>query len=338
MAIDALLTFQLDLFRLDADTRARVLPILTRLERELVGQHAGEKPLTEYSKKRVDALLAETRAVVKRYYDEAQRELFETTRELGPISARAAAGALDTALPVTISAALPPDDALRAIAGDIIIQGATQAGWWAKQEADTAFRFAAAVRQGLVAGETNAQIIQRVAGKAGFPGVMEIARNNAAALVQTSVASVANEARMATFAQNEDLIARYRWLTALDSHVCEQCAALADQTWEPGDESMPRPPLHFNDRCVLTPETKTWRELGIDLPEPPDGMRASRDGPVPASTTFREFLDRQSPAFQDEVLGPGRAALYRDGKITLADLVNGRGNPLTLKELRERYE
>src|SRR3990167_2601012 len=113
MALDALLTFSLDLLRLDADTRARVLPILTRLERELVGTLAGATPLTDYNKRRLNTLLAESRDVIKRYYADAQTELFTTTRDLGPIAARAAGAALDTALPITISAALPPEPMLR---------------------------------------------------------------------------------------------------------------------------------------------------------------------------------------------------------------------------------
>jgi hypothetical protein len=50
--------------------------------------------------------------------------------------------------------------------------------------------------------------------------------------------------------------------------------------------------------------------------------------------TFEQFLNRQPPAFADKVLGKGRAALWRAGKITLRDLVSGTGRPLTLEELR----
>ena len=60
------------------------------------------------------------------------------------------------------------------------------------------------------------------------------------------------------------------------------------------------------------PITKTFRELGIDIPEPGGGERASADGPVKASITFEEFLERMGTAFQDETLGPGRAQLWRE--------------------------
>jgi len=67
------------------------------------------------------------------------------------------------------------------------------------------------------------------------------------------------------------------------------------------------------------------------------GGRASSSGVVKGSTTFAQYLERQTPAFQDEVLGKGRADLYRAGKITLRDLVSGRGAPISLKELQRKY-
>ena len=341
--IDATIAFALDAARVDADTRARLLPVLDRLQRELVAQlSAGNLSITE--RRRMNKALADARALIAEYYDQAAGILSATTDGLAPVAASAAVAALESMLPPGMSAAGLTDAYAAALAGNAIIQGATQADWWARQEADTAWRFATALRQGLAAGETNQQIIARIVGRAGFPGVMEISRANAAALVQTSVQTVANDARLATFDRNLDLIMKYRWLTALDGRVCPRCAARADLTWKADTHAAighsiawANPPIHFNDRCVIIPETKTWAELGINLPEPPPGMRASRDGPVPASTTFAQFLERKGPAFADEVLGKGRADLWRGGKITLQDLVSGNGNPLSLAQLQAKY-
>ena len=202
--------------------------------------------------------------------------------------------------------------------------------WWAKQEADVAFRFAAAVRQGIVAAETNQQIIRRVRNE------LAITRANAAGLVQTSVAQVANDARLAVFQANADVVPRLKWLTALDGRVCVLCIPRADKQWEtetlkPIGHDMPfaNPPIHFNDRCVLVGQTR-FSDRG-------HGQRASMDGPVDSKTTFNDFLERKGKAFQDDVLGPGRADLWRDGKITLQDLISGNGRPLTLAQLRARH-
>lgn len=338
MALDPLISFQLDLHRFDAGAQEKIAALLADLERALVAKLAGATKLTEWNRNKLNKLLADVREVIADGYGGAQGQLFLLLEGLSPIVAKASGSALEVLLPPLMAVSLPPSSHLLAIAGDAVVQGAAIREWWGKQAGDTAFRFAAAVRQGLLMSETNGQIIQRITGKAGFPGVMAISRNNAAALVQTSVAQVANDARMAVFKANDHLISKYRWVTALDSHVCIRCAALADKTWKPGNVQMPLPPIHFNDRCILSPETKSWKELGIDVADPPEGMRASRDGPVPANTTFSQFLDRKGKDFQDEALGPGRAQMWRDGKISLADLTNGRGNPLTLDQLRAKYE
>lgn len=320
---DASIRFQLDLFRLDASARATILPILDKMERELLGQLATAN-LTEFGKARTNQLLAEVRETVKRYYADAQNELALTTQGVAPIAAKAAQTALvATSGGIVLGASLPTETMLAAIASNAMIQGAVQKDWWARQAADTTWRFGTAVRQGMTAGETNAQIITRVR------AAIEISRANAAALVQTSVATVANNARMETFSANEDIIKRYRFVTALDQIVCPICAAAADKTWKPGDDRMPQPPLHYNCRCLLVPEV-------FDGPQ--GGTRASEQGQVPASTTFKQFLDRQTSEWQNETLGKGRAEMYRDGKITLKNLVDGSGRELTLAQLKSKYK
>jgi len=320
---DASIRFQLDLFRLDASARKTILPILDRMERELLGQLATAN-LTAFGKARTNQLLSEVRDTVKRYYADAQQELAVTTQGVSEIAAKAAQTALvSTSGGAVLGASLPTETMLASIAGNSMIQGAVQKDWWTRQAADTTWRFGTAVRQGMTAGETNSQIITRVR------SAIEISRANAAALVQTSVATVANNARMETFKANEDVIKRYRFITALDQIVCPICAAAADKTWKPDDDRMPNPPLHYNCRCLLVPEV-------FDGPQ--GGTRASEEGQVPASTTFKQFLDRQSPAWQNKTLGKGRAEMYRDGKITLKNLVSGDGRELSLAELKKKYE
>lgn len=69
----------------------------------------------------------------------------------------------------------------------------------------------------------------------------------------------------------------------------------------------------------------------------PVGQRASESGPVKGNVSFQQFLDRKDAAWQDEVLGPGRAQLYRDKKLTLEQLLDARGQELTLAELKTKY-
>lgn len=322
---DPALRWSLDLARFDAHEKARVVSLLKKLERDLVAKVAAG---TDWSKARIARQIAEANFVVQQYYDSIALHSADTAAQLARVSAVAASAPL-AAMAETASI-LPTEAAMRALISDAVIMGAPQASWWKRQAADVAFRFATAVRQGVAAAETNQQIIRRVRSE------MDVTRRNAASLVQTSVQTVANEARMASFQANSDVVQGVRWLSALDSRVCARCGALDGMTWKldgtpiTAIKPLLNPPLHFNDRCVLTPITR-FSELG-------KGQRASDQGPVDRKITFEEFLERQGRAYQEDVLGKGRAEMWADGKITLADLTNGQGRPLTLAQLRSKYE
>jgi hypothetical protein len=75
----------------------------------------------------------------------------------------------------------------------------------------------------------------------------------------------------------------------------------------------------------------------VVLEGPQGGTRASDAGQVSASLTFTGWLERQPAAKVAEILGKGRAELYRAGKITLMDLTSGAGRPLTLEQLKTKY-
>ena len=70
--------------------------------------------------------------------------------------------------------------------------------------------------------------------------------------------------------------------------------------------------------------------------ESPVGPRPSTDGALPADRTYGQWLQKQSAARQDEVVGPTRGALMRDGKLPFDELYSRRGEMLTLDQLRER--
>ena len=334
---DDLTARSIDLLRLSAGEIAVVLDLLQVMQKELTAKLAAET-LTEFGKAATKALLKETKEVIIRYYSQAQLSFEATLTGLGAAEAQFAARTLTATFGVQLGAGLPTETYLATLVKNTLIQGAPSAAWWERQAGDTAFRFANEVRQGLAQGETNAQIISRVREE-----VLQTSRRNAAALVQTSVQTVANEARMATFEENGDVVKGYVWLSTLDGRTSTICIARSGLRWNkdgtPVGHSVPfrRPPAHWNCRSVLTPWTKTFRELGIDIDEPEPTTRASMDGPVSASTTFEQFLDRKGAAFQDDLLGPGRAQLYRSGKITLQDLLDQNGRPLTLEQLNAKY-
>jgi len=331
---DSAIELGLDMERVSAASRYEIIQMIKKLEKELIAQVASG--VTDWNKARIAKQLSEATRIIQQYYDEMAGVMVNTTTSVAQVSATSTAQALGVATGNYIPTVLPSATWLESIASNAIVQGAPQAAWWNRQSADTAWRFSTAVRQGLVAAETNQQIIKRVM------AVMDVSRRNAAALVQTSVQSVSAQAKDKTRQANDHLIASVEWVSSLDSIVCIKCAVRDGKRWKldgtPIGHSIPYqlPPIHFNDRCTTVDITKTWKELGIDIEEAPPGTRASMEGQV-SDKTFEDFLARKGKDYQDEVLGKGRAELYRSGKITFNQLLNQDGNMLTLKQLEAKY-
>lgn len=291
--------------------------------------------LSEATRSEVESLISQADAAIAPAYADAAAVV--DTHALAIVVSERTVAAMNDILPAAIKT--PSAERLASLTKDVLIDGAPTSAWWEKQASDTAFKFAAAVRQGVTNGETNEKIVARIVSRAG-DGVLDIARRNARTLVHSSIMSAANQARLASFRNNADVIAGVRWLSTLDSHTCLQCAALDGQAWNLEGAALPGtrldfqvPPAHPNCRCVLSPISKTFRELGIAMPEPEPGKRAAFGGQVSAKTTFADFLARQTPEFVDKVLGKTRADLFLAGRLTLTDLVARSGRELTLDEL-----
>jgi hypothetical protein len=155
---------------------------------------------------------------------------------------------------------------------------------------------------------------------------------------------VAADARLATYRANSDIIKGVRQISVMDGHATPTCVAYSGGEWDLNGNpingtTLPfngGPPRHWGCRSVLTSITKTFKELGIKgLPELPDtGERASDLGPIDRKTTMDQFLKMHDTEWQDEMLGKGKAKLWRDGKITLQQLVSGEGRELSLAQLK----
>lgn len=337
---DGVITDALQLLRLSAGEQTRMIKLLKEMEADLRAQlrEGGQAPRRMADIKR---LLGQARRTIDEYYRRAQEQL--DLEAVAAISAQRVSKSLKkAALIVKMGVELPPEHVLKALAQEALILGQPARAWWARQADDLAFQYGAQVRQGILQGETTERIVARIFGQPGkgIPGIMDLSRRNAASLVQTSLSSVANSARQATFEANGDLVKGTRWVTALDSRVCLRCAAMADKVWDlegkPIGHSVhlfSRPPIHYRDRCVLVPVLKSFQEMGIDLPEFDGGTRASTTGQQAAGTTLEGYLQR-NPSVAEDILGPGRMRLWKAGKINLGDLVSGTGRDLTIDQLR----
>lgn len=266
--------------------------------------------------------------------------------DIGDLAAQEAQFAVSSLAEVGITAALPPPTVLERIASTSLIEGATIGDWFSRLQTQTRFNLARAVRLGVSLGETNAQIAKRIISDSEKgPEVLAQTRRDAMAIVRTSVQTVSNEVRQAAYQENEGVVKGVQWVSTLDGRTSYICIARSGLQWtlpdyKPKGHKIPwggGPPAHWNCRSTTIPVLKSLEEMGVNSDEVLPAMRSSMDGRVAADLTFADFLKGKSPEFADEMLGKGRAQLWRDGKITLSQLLDQRGNPLTLAQLRERY-
>jgi SPP1 gp7 family putative phage head morphogenesis protein len=338
---DNVIAHILQLQRVEAGTKRDIVKLLEAMRKRLVTELKVDD-ITEFKKQRLGRLFKETDEIIKNTYGEVRATSDGVLDELVEMESEFTQKAIQKTIPIDIAVAAPTANFLRLVATDTLVEGLPSSDWWQKQETDVQKRFQQVVREGLALGDTPTRMARSLR------DTLEVSKANVQSLVQTSVSAVSNSVRVEVFERNDDVIKELKWLTVLDNRVCNLCIPRADKRWKNNPEHTPighsipfrRPPIHFNDRCIIIPLAKTFKELGIDLPEPRAGTRPSIVGgkavQQPGTTTFRSFLDRQSKEFQNDTLGPGRAQLWREGKISLSDLTDGRGRELTISELRRK--
>jgi len=212
-------------------------------------------------------------------------------------------------------------------------------------EADRMARVVNAVRRGYLLGDTTETIARQVRGIAskGYKdGALQLSRTNAASITKTSVNHLAATARTNFAEANGDVLKGKQWLSTLDNKTTPTCIIRDRLRYtldnKPVGHKVPylQGPgkIHFCCRSTETLITKSWRELGIDSDELDEGTRASMDGQVPADTTYLDWLARQSPQRQDEILGPERASLYRSGELKLGEMFTDKGEWISLAHLK----
>jgi SPP1 gp7 family putative phage head morphogenesis protein len=181
------------------------------------------------------------------------------------------------------------------------------------------------VQAGVLEGRTQQQMSRQVAEL-----VTTRSRRQAETVIRTATNGIGSAARNTVYQQNSDILEGERWISTLDSRVTLTCAGRDQRVYPLGRG--PRPPAHYGCRSVMVPEIKEQYRIAAK------GERASYQGPVSNQTTYGGFLRNQPADFQDEVLGPQRAALFRSGKVKIEQFTDDMGRTLSLDELADRYD
>lgn len=266
----------------------------------------------------VAALREVAAAIAARYADILERQ---RTASAALIRTEATWAAATSQFVRPVSAA-----GLEAAGRELLVFGSTLEDHWQRMAGEVQFRVRAQIRAGVAAGQSEAEIVARVVGDGARGsergGVLDIARRNAAAMTEAGALASAHAGRLAAMKANG--VNALRWHAVLDPRVCPSCGERAGKLWtiegQPIAHAIPlqMPPIHPNCRCIATP---------MKYPEgPPANGGPDRD-------KFEHWLERQSPARQENVLGKGRADLWRRGQITTADLIGQGGLVMPLRDL-----
>jgi len=177
------------------------------------------------------------------------------------------------------------------------------------------------VQAGITAGATNAEITRNV-----MSLVNTRTRAQAEAVVITAANVSGTTARNELYKANADVLKGERFTAVLDGNTTLTCLSLDSNLYPIGVG--PMPPMHYRCRSVRVPEVD---DRFSALKE--GATRASYQGPVDSRTTYNSWLGRQPKEFQDSVLGPERAELFRGG-MNVEKFTDDAGKVLTLDQLR----
>jgi len=330
----------IDLTRYSNSVIRRIIALLNKTDRDIANQITAaleRLPAESFTVERLDALLQSVRQTNAVAYQQVSQLIETELKDLVQYEAAYQYQLFASTLPVQVSVAAVNVGQVYAAALARPFQGTLLREALAGLEANKARMVRDAIRIGYVEGQTIQQITQRIMGTRALQytdGLMETSRRDAAAMVRTAVSHTANFTRTKFYEENSDLLKGEKFLATLDSKTTIRCASLDGQMFPVGKG--PIPPLHWQCRSTRVGVTKSWKELGIDLPESATSTRASMDGQVSEDLTFTKWLRNKPASVQDDILGPSRGKLFRSNKIELDRFVDRNGRVMTLDQLRKK--
>lgn len=160
----------------------------------------------------------------------------------------------------------------------------------------------ASVRKSLVTGlarGANPNVVAREA-RSALGGNMV----RATTIARTEILRAYRTTALETYRANEDVVTGWQWEADLGD-ACEVCIAMHGEIAESEDDF----DTHPNCRCTAIPVTQSWSDLGFP------GVEDT----APEVESGEDWFARQDAGKQLSVLGPGKYAAYKDGRVTLHD-------------------
>jgi SPP1 gp7 family putative phage head morphogenesis protein len=357
--VDRFVQHDVNLLRFEASQRQAIIRSLRELELSIL-RRMERHVASPFTKARQQALLKAVQSAIQSGYKQILTDQKQTLVKLAAFETGQVRKLVNTQVGFSGMQVGVPETVLASMVKDDVVLGAPLKSFWQKQAGNLQQAFVTQMRQGIFAGDTKDQLIQRLRGTKAHnfeDGVMGISRRGAETVVRTTAQSILNDARLETYKANADVLQGVQAIVTLDARTSDICMARSGMAWDfdgnplndETDIDFPGPPpWHPNCRTTLVPLVKSVGQLlggkkGAEVDAAvakavkklPKATQASLDGQIPKTLTYEDWLKGKPAAFQLEVLGPGKYRLWKAGKISLRDLIDQRGRPLTLEELKQ---
>lgn len=279
----------------------------------LAGYHSG------MNKRQLDRLLARVQRLTEATYRQLYKDQKETIQEFLELEA-------DFATKAAALLRKASEAAVKQAFSNLTVHGASLADNWKRQAANAYWNVSTSIRNAQSASQPVDVLLSNVLGSRESAGTINVLKKNASSLVESSVQSARQTAHHTSFIASRKDINGLQWFSILDSKVCPNCALrsgrLYDLSYAPIGHSVPMngtPPLHPFCRCLLMP---------MRFPDgpPKDGGKGHEK--------FVSWLEKQTREQQEEIFGVGRTQLWRDGKLSLTELIGQDGLVMKLEDLR----
>lgn len=125
-------------------------------------------------------------------------------------------------------------------------------------------------------------------------------------IARTETLDAHRAATQASEKANKQVLAEWEWHASLDRRTCPSCLAKHGQRFPLGESG---PLDHHQGRCARISVTKSWKELGFDIEEPPS-----------ETPDARAWFDSLTEGTQKEIMGAERLRMLKAGEISWDDL------------------
>lgn len=130
--------------------------------------------------------------------------------------------------------------------------------------------------------------------------------NRAMVIARTEILDAHRAAAKAAEQGNEDVLKGWIWIATLDTKTCPSCLGMHGTQHRLSEDG---PLDHHQGRCDRAPLTKSWKDLGFDIEEPPSIIPDAE-----------EWFNGLTADAQRRIMGPARLELLQSGDITFKDL------------------